>query len=465
MTPKKLWQPSERAIEEAQVTQFARQVIRKRKLDANSYAEFYRLDGRATRRSSGPRSGTACGVIASRKGATVLVDGDKMPGAHWFPEARLNFAENLMRRGDRGDAFVLWDETRLPAARRRYSDLTSDVSRAAQALQRARPARRRPRRGLHPEHARGRHARARRAVAGHRLVVLLARLRRRRRARALRPDRAQGAVLRRRLPLQRRGARFARARARDRRRSCRRCARSWWCRTSTRRSTSPTSRRRCARTSGCAATPPATIEFAQLPFDHPVFILFTSGTTGKPKCIVHGAGGTLLQALKTYKLQLDLRPGDRYFYFCTTNWVVWNLLFTALAAEATRDALRRLAVRARTRTILFDYAREGAHHPLRHLGRSSSTRWRSAAWRRWIRTTCRGAAHDHLDRLAARAGELRLRLRDDQEGRLPRLDLRRHRHHGRLRRRAARCCRSIAASCSAGRSAWRSRCSMRREMP
>ena len=75
----------------------------------------------------------SCGVIASRKGSTVLVDGDKMPGARWFPEARLNFAENLLRRGDRGDALVFWDENGL---RRRvsYSDLTSDVSRAVQAL-------------------------------------------------------------------------------------------------------------------------------------------------------------------------------------------------------------------------------------------------------------------------------------------------------------------------------------------
>src|SRR2546429_9247158 len=57
-----------------------------------------------------------------------------MPGARWFPEARLNFAENLLRRGDRGDAFVLWDETGFKR-RSSYSDLTSDVSRAAQALQ------------------------------------------------------------------------------------------------------------------------------------------------------------------------------------------------------------------------------------------------------------------------------------------------------------------------------------------
>src|SRR5262249_28274834 len=127
-----LWQPGERAIEEAQVTQFARQVIRKRRLDINTYPDFHRWT------VENPEEFWSelwdfCGVVASRKGATVLEDAEKMPGARWFPEARLNFAENLMRRGDRGDAYVLWDETGFKR-RVSYSDLTSDVSRAEQAL-------------------------------------------------------------------------------------------------------------------------------------------------------------------------------------------------------------------------------------------------------------------------------------------------------------------------------------------
>src|SRR5204862_6447859 len=132
-TPPILWQPSERAIEEAQITQFARQIVRKRRLELNSYPEFYRWT------VDNPEEFWSdvwdfCGVIASRRGSSVLVDGDKMPGAHGYPEARLNFAENLMRRGDRGDAFVLWDERGFQR-RLSYSDLTSEVSRAAQALQ------------------------------------------------------------------------------------------------------------------------------------------------------------------------------------------------------------------------------------------------------------------------------------------------------------------------------------------
>ena len=105
-TPPILWQPSERDIESAQITQFARHAVRKHRLELNTYPDFYRwtVDDPETFWSE---VWEWCGVISSRKGTTVLVDGDKMPGAHWFPEARLNFAENLMRRGDRGDAFVL----------------------------------------------------------------------------------------------------------------------------------------------------------------------------------------------------------------------------------------------------------------------------------------------------------------------------------------------------------------------
>ncbi len=77
------------------------------------------------------------------------------------------------------------------------------------------------------------------------------------------------------------------------------------------------------------------IEFRQLPFDHPLYILYSSGTTGVPKCIVHGAGGTLLQHLKEHLLHTDLKRGDRLFYFTTCGWMMWNWLASGLAAGAT----------------------------------------------------------------------------------------------------------------------------------
>jgi acetoacetyl-CoA synthetase len=79
----------------------------------------------------------------------------------------------------------------------------------------------------------------------------------------------------------------------------------------------------------------AALGFVQLPFDHPLYILYSSGTTGKPKCIVHGAGGTLLKHLYEHQLMCDAKPGDRIFYFTTCGWMMWNWLATGLASRAT----------------------------------------------------------------------------------------------------------------------------------
>ncbi|TMH68915.1 MAG: acetoacetate--CoA ligase [Betaproteobacteria bacterium] len=350
--PKVLWQPGERAIEEAQLTQFARQVIRKRRLEVNSYPEFYRwsVDNPEEFWSDAWES---CGVIAARKGGTVLAEGDKMPGAHWFPEARLNLAQNLLRRGDRGDAFVLWDETGFKR-RVSYSDLTSDVSRAAQALA-----------------ALGLRAGDRVAAfipnipeAG---MLALAALSHGIVWSSCSPDFGVEGVLERFEQIEPKvlfcadGYHYNGERH-DSLERVRAIAEKL-----------PTLRKVVvvpqldprvdvsdipkAVTLGewLRRYQPADIAFAQLPFEHPVFILFSSGTTGKPKCIVHGAGGTLLQSLKTFKLHFDARPGDRFFYYCTTNWVVWNVLFMGLAAEASL-MLYDGSPFAKGGRILFDYA-------------------------------------------------------------------------------------------------------------
>jgi acetoacetyl-CoA synthetase len=84
-----------------------------------------------------------------------------------------------------------------------------------------------------------------------------------------------------------------------------------------------------------AAFEPAEIAFERLPFNHPLYILYSSGTTGVPKCIVHGQGGTLLQHLKEHQLQTDLKAGDRLFYFTTCGWMMWNWLASGPATGAT----------------------------------------------------------------------------------------------------------------------------------
>ena len=109
------------------------------------------------------------------------------------------------------------------------------------------------------------------------------------------------------------------------------------------------------------------IDYARLPFDHPLYIMYSSGTTGVPKCIVHGAGGTLLQHLKEHQLHADLGEGDRFFYFTTCGWMMWNWLASGLASGASLILFdgNPLAERGR---ILWRYA-EAAR--ITHFGTSA----------------------------------------------------------------------------------------------
>ncbi|MDR1334319.1 MAG: acetoacetate--CoA ligase, partial [Holosporaceae bacterium] len=95
--------------------------------------------------------------------------------------------------------------------------------------------------------------------------------------------------------------------------------------------------------------------FEKFPFDHPVYILFTSGTTGVPKCIVHGAGGTLLQHKKEQLLHCDIKPDDRVFYFTTCSWMMWNWATSVLSQNATLMQYEGLPLFPKP-DILFDMA-------------------------------------------------------------------------------------------------------------
>ncbi len=111
---------------------------------------------------------------------------------------------------------------------------------------------------------------------------------------------------------------------------------------------------------GDGPAPPLT--FRRLPFDHPLYILYSSGTTGLPKCMVHGAGGTLLQHLKEHRLHGDLHEGERLFYFTTCGWMMWNWLVSGLAAGATLVLYDGAPMPTHDPTILWRLAAEARVH-------------------------------------------------------------------------------------------------------
>jgi acetoacetyl-CoA synthetase len=364
MADKPLWRPSQERIEEANLTRFARQAIRDWKLGLNDYPAFYRWTVEHPEQFWESLWKFA-GVRASVKGSRVLVDGERMPGARWYPEARLNFAENLLRRRDASEALIFWGENRV---KRRVTqrELYDRVSRIADGLRAL---------GVSP---------------GDRVAVYLPNM----------PDAIAamlaaasiGATLSTCSPdfgvrgvLDRFGqidpvalfvadGYFYNGKQIDSLDKVREIVAGL-----------PSVRRvvvvpYASERPDLSRVPRAQllddfiaghsggdIHFEQLPFDHPLYILFSSGTTGVPKCIVHGAGGALLKHLCEQQLHCDVRTGDRLFYFTTLGWMMWNWLASGLASGATL-LLYDGSPFIENGDILFDYAdAEG----MTHLGTSA----------------------------------------------------------------------------------------------
>ena len=275
----------------------------------------------------------SCGVVGSRGEGPPVSDPHLMPGARFFPTARLNFAENLLGRPDEREAIVFSGEGRVRQTLTRAA-LHDDVSRLAQALRDA---------GVGPgDRVAAYLPNLPAAVIGMLATATLGAI-----WSSCSPDFGVRGVLDRfgqispKVLLAADGY-FYGGKAHD-------CL----SRLGPILAGLPTVERTIV-VPYVAESPdirglrgavgwstllntfrPRPIEFEPWPFDQPLYILYSSGTTGAPKCILHGAGGTLLQHLKEHQLHCDIHPGDRVFYFTTCGWMMWNWLASALASEAT----------------------------------------------------------------------------------------------------------------------------------
>ena len=209
---------------------------------------------------------------------------------------------------------------------------------------------------------------------------------------------------------------------------------------------------------GTSCSPPArapSSSFERVPFDHPLWVLYSSGTTGLPKAIVQGQGGILLEHLKKLHLHVDAHPGDRLFWFTTTGWMMWNFLVSGLLTRAA-IVLYDGNPGHPDMGVLWDLAERAG---VTMFGTSAS--YIAACMKAGVEP---GAGRD-LSRLKAvgstgspaLARGLRLDLRAPRRRHLALLDQRRHRPLHRLRRRRRPAARSTAASCRRGRWAPRSR--------
>ena len=272
------------------------------------------------------------GIRAATRGETVLRDADHMRDAAFFPDARLNFAENLLEGRGGGDAIVFRAENQCE---RRISDeaLHQAVSRVAQWLRDQ---------GV----SAGDRVAAYMPNMPETVVVMLATASLGGVFSSCSPDFGVQGVMDRFGQIEPKvlvtvdayyyngKARDVMAKNRDVIAGLPSLARVLLVNLAGDGdpSTLPGAERYAGLEARYAAKP---IAYDRGPFNRPLYIMFSSGTTGRPKCIVHSAGGTLLEHLKEHQLQVDIRPGDRVFYFTTCGWMMWNWLVSALASRAT----------------------------------------------------------------------------------------------------------------------------------
>jgi acetoacetyl-CoA synthetase len=331
-TTQPLWKPSAERIAESPLTAFrhrAEQVSGRGFVD---YAELHRwsIDDRE---AFWNLVWDYCGVVGD-KGDRVLADGDRMPGAAFFPDATLNFAENLLRKRGEGDALVFRGEDKAEQ-RLSWDELQALVSKLQQLFVSL---------GVKA----GDRVAAMMPNMPETVACMLAAASIGAVWSSCSPDFGEKGVLDRFGQIE--PAIFI---APD----------GYWyngkaidvsAKVAAIAAQLPTLRKvliadylgnaavaaaaipgAASIASAVADIEAAPLAFERLPFSHPLYVLYSSGTTGIPKCIVHSAGGTLLQHLKEQQLHGGIMDGDRVFYFSTCGWMMWNWLVSGLATGAT----------------------------------------------------------------------------------------------------------------------------------
>jgi len=324
--PEPLWTPSQASIDAANLTRFIAQVNRNHALSIGDYDALYQwsLDEKAAFWSE---VWDFCGIIGD-KGERILVGADQIETAQWFPDASLNFAENLLRRQDDAPAILFRAEDQVEYSLS-YRQLYQQVASVAAWLKSQ---------GLQP----GDRVAAYLPNMPEAVVAMLAATSLGAVWTSTSPDFGEDSVV----------DRFGQTEPRflftadgyfynGREHPLADKISAILAQLPSLEKVVQIDLAGFGIQPGVldwrdiVAQPAGQIEFVACGFNDPLYILYSSGTTGKPKCITHKVGGTLIQHLKEHSLHCDVHRDDRVFYFTTLGWMMWNWLVSALASEAT----------------------------------------------------------------------------------------------------------------------------------